>query len=63
MTLASEAALAKELGLCYVSIALVTNYAAGMRGKQSFEDSGKVANEKRQQVFQIILKTLKILKE
>jgi len=63
MTSAPEAALAKELGLCYASLALVTNYAAGMQEKQSSEDVEKVANEKRQQVFQIILETLKILKE
>ncbi|NPA48304.1 MAG: S-methyl-5'-thioadenosine phosphorylase [Thermococci archaeon] len=34
MTQCPEAALARELGMCYASVAVVTNYAAGISGRK-----------------------------
>jgi 5'-methylthioadenosine phosphorylase len=38
MTLVPEAVLARELGMCYAGIAIVTNYAAGISKKVSHEE-------------------------
>ncbi|HHY36239.1 MAG TPA: S-methyl-5'-thioadenosine phosphorylase [Firmicutes bacterium] len=38
MTSATEAILARELGLCYATIAIVTNYAAGLYAKPLSQD-------------------------
>jgi len=38
MTLVPEIILARELGLCYASISIITNYAAGMQERVSLEE-------------------------
>ena len=38
MTLVPEVVLARELGMCYVGIAVATNYAAGISKKVSHEE-------------------------
>ncbi len=63
MTTMPEAALAKELNLCYATVTLITNYAAEIHTKQGLGYFEKIVDEKRQQMFQIVLEALKILRE
>jgi len=46
MTSASECILARELGMCYSTICLVTNFAAGMQDKISVSEVFKVFDGK-----------------
>lgn len=58
MTSASECILARELGMCYSTICLVTNFAAGMQDKISVSEVFKVFDEKIVDLRKLIGKTL-----
>jgi len=55
MTLVPEAILAREAGICYASICLVSNYAAGLQSRLSIEEI-KEMYKKRKNVVEGILK-------
>ncbi|MHA1532047.1 MAG: S-methyl-5'-thioadenosine phosphorylase [Candidatus Heimdallarchaeota archaeon] len=58
MTSASECILARELGMCFSTICLVTNFAAGMQDKISVSEVFKVIDEKIVDLRKLIGKTL-----
>ncbi len=59
MTGAPEFALAREAGLCYASIAIVTNWAAGLSSAPlSHQEVALVMKEARQQVMALLEATL-----
>lgn len=55
MTGCPEASLARELGMCYASLCLVSNMAAGLQGRITSEEVAEVASRKRR----VVLETLK----
>ena len=55
MTGCPEASLARELGMCYASLCLISNMAAGLQSRITSKEVSEVASEKRG----IILDTLK----
>ncbi len=62
MTNGTEAALARELGLCYAVIAIVTNMAAGIGGSQpSLEAHRQVMQENSQKLRRLALSTFKAI--
>ena len=54
MTSVSECVLARELNICYATICLVTNYAAGMQEKISAEEVFSLFKSKVNQLEEII---------
>ncbi|GAG73258.1 unnamed protein product, partial [marine sediment metagenome] len=58
MTSASECILARELGMCYSTICLVTNFAAGMQDKISVSEVFKVFEGKIMGLRKLIGKVL-----
>ena len=63
MTLSPEVILAREAGICYASICLVSNYAAGLQKKLDVEEIRRVYNEKREDVVAIVDECIKRLPE
>ncbi len=64
MTMATEATLARELGLCYMPICVVTNMAAGIaRGELSHKEVEQIFSEKIEDIKSLILKTVELLPE
>ncbi|MDD5290155.1 MAG: S-methyl-5'-thioadenosine phosphorylase [Patescibacteria group bacterium] len=66
MTAYPEVALARELGMCYLSIGLVTDYDAGLEGHPEVpivnaQDVIKVFNENNQKVKELIFELIKNL--
>jgi 5'-methylthioadenosine phosphorylase len=61
MTSASESVLARELGICYATVCIVTNYAAGMQERISVEEVFEMFNEKLKDLRKIIDNTLKLM--
>ncbi|MHA1740359.1 MAG: phosphorylase family protein, partial [Candidatus Heimdallarchaeota archaeon] len=61
MTSASECVLARELGMCYATVCLVTNFAAGMQERISVEEVFEMFNEKLSDLRKIIDKTLELM--
>ncbi|MEZ0536057.1 S-methyl-5'-thioadenosine phosphorylase [Caldicellulosiruptoraceae bacterium PP1] len=64
MTQYPECFLAKELGICYVNISLITDYDAGLEGRDdikpvSEEEVYKVFNENNQKVKELIFEMIK----
>ena len=55
MTGCPEASLARELGICYASLCLISNMAAGLQSRITSKEVSEVASEKRG----VILDTLK----
>ncbi|MEM4699521.1 MAG: MTAP family purine nucleoside phosphorylase [Candidatus Nezhaarchaeales archaeon] len=51
MTVATEAALAREAGLCYAALCLVTNMAAGIQGMVTAEEVAEVMGKVRDKVL------------
>lgn len=51
MTVATEATLAREAGLCYAALCLVTNMAAGMQSMVTAEEVARVMEGIRQKVL------------
>lgn len=61
---APEAALAKELELCYASITSVTNYAAGISKKKlTIEEVKEIAERNSSAILKLIKTTIKNLPE
>jgi len=58
MTLVPEVILARELGICYSSISLVTNYAAGMQERVSFEEVKEVYSRNEERIKKLISKVI-----
>lgn len=63
MTQYPEVVLAKELGMCYVSISLITDYDAGLRNRNNIEpvSAQKVKEVFRQNTTQVKKLILKII--
>ena len=61
MTSSPEVFLAKELDLCYASISVVTNYAAGMQEKVSHEEVIELFNSIAPKVGKLIIKAIRLV--
>lgn len=62
MVASPEAALAKELELCYASIANITNFACGIsKDKLTVTEVKKIAEENREKIMKIIRKLAEIM--
>ena len=59
MTLVPEAPLARELGMNYSAIGIVTNYSTGMTSYVTDDGIGCVMNEMRDQVLDICFDLIK----
>lgn len=55
MTMASEAALARELGMCFVGLAVVANMAAGIRGAHPSGSEVEDAMEDREREINLLV--------
>lgn len=62
MTLVPEVILAREAGICYSSLCIVSNYAAGLQ-KFSIEEIKKINEEMKPIVFKIIEECIKDVSE
>ncbi|MBC7080803.1 MAG: MTAP family purine nucleoside phosphorylase [Thermoplasmatales archaeon] len=63
MTLMPELALAREMGICYASICLVSNYAVGMQEKLSAREIKEMVNEKKKIIIEIVDDCIKRIPE
>ncbi len=59
MTGCPEAALARELGLCYASLCIVSNMAAGMQSRITSREVSDIALRKREAVMKILRETIR----
>ncbi len=59
MTGCPEAALARELGLCYASLCIVSNMAAGMQNRITSREVSDIALVKRETVMRILGETIR----
>lgn len=63
MTLVPEVILAREKGICYASICLVSNYAAGLQEKLDIDEIKRITNEKKKDILEIIEACIKKMPE
>ncbi len=63
MTLMPEATLAREAGICYASICLVSNYAAGFQQKLSAREIKEMVKERRKYLIEIVDDCIKKIPE
>ena len=63
MTLVPEIILARELGLCYASISIITNYAAGMQERVSLEEVIQVYRSIEKVLLDLLRDVIKELPE
>lgn len=64
MTGVPEVTIARELGMCYASLAIVSNYAAGISGQPlSHNDVIQRVSECRQRIWDILAMTVQTLPE
>ncbi|MHA1410247.1 MAG: S-methyl-5'-thioadenosine phosphorylase, partial [Candidatus Odinarchaeia archaeon] len=64
MTLVPEVVLSKELGICYSSIALVSNYAAGIsKYALTFEEVIKEFERNKEKLKRILIRSVKLFAE
>ena len=61
MTLATEAALAREAGLCYAALCLVTNMAAGMQSAVTAEEVVEVLGRLGSRVVEALSEAVKLI--
>jgi len=61
MTAAPEAVLARELELCYASISMSTNFAAGMQQKISHEEVGVIFGQNIENVKKILREAVHLI--
>ena len=61
MTAVPEAVLARELELCYASISMSTNFAAGMQQKISHEEVGVIFSRNIENVKKILRKAVQLI--
>ncbi|KAA0001676.1 MAG: S-methyl-5'-thioinosine phosphorylase [Thermoplasmata archaeon] len=63
MTLSPEVVLAREKGICYASICLVSNYAAGMQKTLDVEEITRVHAKRKKDILAIIDECIKKIPE
>lgn len=68
MTQYPEVVLAKELGICYVNIALITDYDAGLEGKKAIKpvtsrEIIEILNQNTENVKKVILNMIEMIKK
>jgi len=63
MTLSPETILARERGICYASICLVSNYAAGMQEKLDIGEIKRIHEEKKGEIMEIVEKCIEKIPE
>jgi 5'-methylthioadenosine phosphorylase len=63
MTLVPEVILAREIGLCYSSLSLITNYAAGMQERVSLEEVKEVYKKNEERIYNLIIRAIAKLGE
>ncbi|MEM2935524.1 MAG: S-methyl-5'-thioinosine phosphorylase, partial [Candidatus Thermoplasmatota archaeon] len=63
MTLMPEAALTREMQICYASICLVSNYAAGIQKRLIAKEIKEKVNEKREYLMEILNECIKKIPE
>ncbi len=63
MTLVPEVVLARELGLCYSSLSIITNYAAGMQERVSFEEVREVYKKNEEKISKLLLNAVQKINE
>lgn len=63
MTGAPEAALARELGICYATLCFVSNMAAGVSGKLTYEEVSRVSESVMPKIRRILLEAVASLPE
>ncbi len=56
MTSIPEVVLAKELGMCYSTIAIITNWCTGIKGEIQLHDIQGAMDKNREKISQIFLK-------
>lgn len=61
MTGVPEAVLARELGMCYAALCFVSNMAAGISGKLTYEEVSEVSGMVIPKIRKIILETISSL--
>ncbi len=61
MTLATEAALAREAGLCYAALCLVTNMAAGMQSTVTAEEVVEVLGRLSDRVVEAMSEAVRLI--
>lgn len=61
MTLMPEAVLAKEKGMCYASLCLISNMAAGLQEKLPADEIIRIYNDKKNSVIRIVEEAIKLL--
>ena len=61
MTLVPEISLAREKGICYVSICIVCNMAAGLQKELSIDEISNTFIERKPQLFNVIQNFLQII--
>lgn len=59
MTIATEAILAKEAGICYSGLAVVTNYAGGLEGATSHKEVEEMMRKKEKEIVDLFFRLLK----
>jgi len=63
MTSVPEVVLARELGICYASLCIITNYAAGMQEKITAEEVSEIMKRKVPEILEIFKMTIERLPE
>lgn len=56
MTNVPEVVLAKELGMCYSTIGIITNWCTGISGEFTLHDIQKSVNKNREKITEIFIK-------
>ena len=58
MTISPEVSLARELGICYVSICTVSNYASGMKKSIEIKEIKSIYSELKNKILAVIYSTI-----
>ncbi len=58
MTLNPEIVLAREQGICYASICVVCNMAAGLQKELKIDEISKIFNQRKKLLFNLIMKLI-----
>jgi len=58
MTLSPEVILARERGICYASICIVSNYAAGMQESLDIKEIKRIHASRRDEIISIVERTI-----
>jgi 5'-methylthioadenosine phosphorylase len=63
MTSSPEVFLAKELGICYASLSVISNFAAGLQNKISAEEVLKTSSKTKSTICQLIRDAVRTIPE